>query len=86
MPSSARRNAAWATEREPEHALPAPKIAHDDAKFDVRLHVGYISPPKASIHSEHETIASINVVVQGVLTIPKLRVLMHADMIGAQIR
>ena len=38
-----------------ECAHPAPKITHDHAKLDVRLHVGYISPPQASIHTKHET-------------------------------
>ena len=63
-----------------------PKIAHDDAKLDVRLHVGYISPPKASIDSEHEAVAPIDVGIQDVLAIPKFRVLMHSNLIGAQIR
>ena len=70
----------------PKCAVPAPVVTHDDAKLDVSLHVGYISPPKASIHLEHDAVTPINVCITDVLIVTKMHILVHADEVGAQIR
>ena len=63
--------------RTQECAFSAPEVTHDDAKLDVSLNVGYISPPKACIHLEHDAVTPIDVCIIDVLAVPKLRLLVH---------
>jgi hypothetical protein len=68
----------------PKRAPPLPEVTHDGAKLDVGLHVGYISPPKACIHPEHDKVTQIGVCITDVLVIPKMRILVHVDEVSAQ--
>ncbi len=69
-----------------ERAALAPEVVHDVSKLDVGLHMDYISPPKASIHLEHDAVPPIdvsNLSISDVLVVPIESILVLADNVCA---